>query len=93
MKTISSEEWEESYGIHLDEWGNPKPYETYGDDLQVVLENRNKVWTMLETDNEESDENGYVDNTLVVSGYHWVNRIHHFIGTKDVPAEDIQVDW
>jgi hypothetical protein len=45
-------------------------FETYGDEVEFVQKADNKyIWT--EVDGEEG--------TYIISGYHWVNRIHYYI--------------
>jgi hypothetical protein len=56
-----------------DEDGNGRMYETYGDDLQTILEVGkvlpNHIWTYIDFDG----------GTAVVNGYKLTNRIGHFI--------------
>jgi len=76
-----------------DENNNGIMFETFGDELQYVLDiantEPNRVWTYVDGD----------DGTYVTNGYHLVNRIGYFItavpyddegGTK--PFMDVQVD-
>jgi hypothetical protein len=63
-----------------------REFETYGPELQVVesLVDLNRVWTQIQVD----------DCEYVVSGYHRVNRLYHFI--TEVPynsAENTAVHW
>jgi len=57
-------------------WGEGATYsswETYGDDDEYVRQQDNNfIWT------EVDGENG----CYIISGYHWVNRIHYFITNK-----------
>lgn len=57
------------------------PFETYGDEQEYVkLQDDKNVWTEVDGD----------EGTYIVSGYHYVNRIHYYITI--VPwEEDIEV--
>jgi len=68
---------------HLDDnasWGDGNGFKTFDEELDYVLEVRekepNKVWTILECD-------GY---SVISSGYHHVNRQAYLI--TEVPCED-----
>jgi hypothetical protein len=65
-------------------WGEGATYsswETYGDDDEYVRQQDNNfVWT--EVDGEEG--------CYIISGYHWINRIHYFI-TNRPWTDDIEV--
>jgi hypothetical protein len=56
--------------------------ETYGDDMQTVLEINKKtplrVWTMIDGD----------DGMYLVQGLHYVNRIYYVITTEPAQSED-----
>jgi hypothetical protein len=56
--------------------------ETFGDDIQTVLEiNKNsplRVWTMVDGD----------DGMYLVQGLHYVNRIYYVITTEPAQSED-----
>ena len=52
-------------------------FETYGEELEFVQRAGNKyIWTEVDGD----------EGTYIVSGYHWVNRIHYYI--TENPWED-----
>lgn len=56
--------------------------ETYGEDFQqVAAADRNKVWTMVDTD--EGD-------VVLVSGLHYVNRINYLL--SKVPHNDAFIE-
>jgi hypothetical protein len=52
-------------------------FETYGEEAEFVQKADNKyIWTEVDGD----------EGTYIISGYHWVNRIHYYITEK--PWED-----
>lgn len=54
-------------------------FETYGEELDFVRQqDPQTVWTILDSDN---------GNQLVVSGYHFVNRVGYLISTTPVPKD------
>ena len=54
-------------------------FETYGDELDFVRrQDPRTVWTFLDGDD---------GNQLVVSGYHYVNRIGYLISTTPIPED------
>ena len=56
-------------------------FETYGDEVEFVQkQNENNVWTEVDGD----------EGTYIVSGYHYVNRIHYYITTNPW-IEDVEV--
>jgi hypothetical protein len=87
MKVIEMDtsEWEDQFKPitnHLDSnasWQNEEGdgimFETYGEELEYVKkkhkENPNCIWTLMDSDDGE--------DTIVVEGYHFVNRIGYFI--------------
>ena len=87
---LSFEDWEYRYKPVINHIGdNPSfqnekgegiMFETYGDELDYVLELANQVpnhvWTYIDGD----------DGTYVTNGYHLVNRIGYFI--TQVPYDD-----
>lgn len=47
-----------------------------------------------EPEPDEIDEDEYYDTTHVMSGYHYVNRIHYFIGDVEAPPYgEVEVEW
>lgn len=75
-KIMTEDDWEETYKPirnHLDDnasWNNTM-FETYGDEIEFVrAQPDEKVWTWM-----DGDEGG----TYLASGYHYVNRIGHFV--------------
>ena len=70
-------DWDRKYKpISVD--GCAKMFETYGEDLkEVVAADPNKVWTLVDGEDGE---------TVIVNGYHFVNRIVYYI--TEVPFED-----
>jgi hypothetical protein len=87
---MNFEEWQSRYcpiDNHLDdnasfqdENGNGIMFETFGDELQYVLDiantEPNQVWTYIDGD----------QGTWITNGYHLVNRIGYFITA--VPYDD-----
>lgn len=61
-----------------------KMFETYGEELATVqAAPANNVWTLIDGDNGE---------TVVVNGFHFVNRIGYYITEKAFdPHDDIEV--
>ena len=56
-------------------------YETYGDEVEYVkLQDDNHIWTEVDGD----------FGTYIISGWHYVNRIHYYI-TNRPWKEDIEV--
>lgn len=70
--------------ISDDRGWNGLMFETYGDDLQfVVAQPQNKVWTWVDSD----------EGTVILNGYHLVNRIGYFVTEKPWSVEQaIQVE-
>jgi len=53
---------------------NSMVFETYGEDLEFVrIQKDNHVWTLVDGDDGES---------IIVAGYHFVNRVHYIITLK-----------
>ena len=81
-KTITNQEWEETYLPMVNHLTNEGiSYETYGDEEDYVRQQDERhVWTELDGDN----------GVYIVSGYHYVNRIQYYITT--VPwTEDVEI--
>jgi len=78
---ISDEEFSNQFNIHQDEDGCIKPYETYGEDLELVikanLDPTKSVWTLIDSDAPWG--------ISTVSGFQFCNRIQYYIGDKPVP--------
>lgn len=79
-KRIPYDEWFEQYQPIINDIAGDEQYqfETYGDELQYVLQQDDKhIWTEMDGDQGVS----------IVSGYHLVNRIQYYITVK--PWEDL----
>lgn len=75
MSRIPYDEWFEEYQPIINEIAGDEQYqfETYGDELQYVLQQDDKhIWTEMDGDQGVS----------IVSGYHLVNRIQYYITVK-----------
>lgn len=75
--------------ISDDRGWNGLMFETYGEDLQfVVAQPQNKVWTWVDSD----------EGTVILNGYHLVNRIGYFVTEKawstnhEVPVDTYSVE-
>jgi hypothetical protein len=87
-KQLTEDQFDETYtpkgNIFHDDEGF-KMYETYGEELEYVLETSRKspntVWTILEGD----------EGTYYVPGVHTVNRIGYLITENPWESEDIEV--
>jgi hypothetical protein len=67
------QKWVEKYKPLMDEDGEPYAFETYDEDIKYVIEqDEHNVWTVI------SD----LEGEAIVSGKHFVNRIHHYITEK-----------
>jgi hypothetical protein len=88
LRTITEDEFYEIYKPmrnHLDPdmeppedapWGGCM-FETYGKEVEFVSRQDPRcIWTLVEGD---------TGNMLIMSGYHWVNRIGYFVATTPVP--------
>jgi hypothetical protein len=78
----------------LSEHGHPDLLETYGKDLDIVLEqvkkNPKKVWTVIDSGNS-GNPNGTDEiwsESLVITGYHLVNRFGYMITKEEWKNED-----
>jgi hypothetical protein len=89
MKTIMYDDWVEEYrpiknAINKDSAYDGCMIETYGEEEESVSYSKpNTIWTLVSSDNEES---------WILAGYHFVNRIGFFITEKPWENEDIQVN-
>lgn len=55
-------------------------FETYGEELAFVRsQNPQCIWTIVDGDDGES---------LIVSGYHFVNRLGYILTARSVPADE-----
>lgn len=71
-----------------------KMYDTYGEDIAFVLEmaKQNRVLTIIESDEDEIDEDGESQAVwYVVSGMHVVNRIGYLVTEQPIIGEDFEV--
>ena len=60
-------------------------FETYGKDYQRVKRtNGRKLWTVVDGDNGES---------LIVAGWHYVNRLHYVITEREWDHESEVYAW
>ena len=61
-------------------------FETYGEEHEIVLaelkKKSNNIWTLVDGDNVES---------IIISGYHWVNRQGYII-TKKPYADGMDIE-
>jgi hypothetical protein len=82
--------------IDLNSSFDNKMFETFGLELLFVQEmaKQNRVITILESDGDELDEEGYiVPNLYYTSGMHYVNRIGYLISKEPLTFEfECQVD-
>lgn len=88
IKTISEEEFLERYrpvpntldnNASFDFGAGGCLYETYGAELEHIRQQQqNHVWTLIDGENA----------TVLVSGYHLVNRIGYVLTETPVNAED-----
>lgn len=72
-----------------------KMFETYGEELEYVKSQAplNKVWTIIECDGEEEDEETR-PNMYFTTGMHHVNRIGYFVTTEPYKCEmEVKLDW
>jgi hypothetical protein len=92
MNTINKltvDEWDKNYlpvnnKFDKDASFNGVMYETYGEELEyVIAQDNNKIWTLVDT--SEGD-------TVIINGYHLVNRIGYFITTFGWVEEYITVE-
>jgi hypothetical protein len=82
---ITLDEWVDTYQPVINpnnDWGGGySSFETYGDDLQYILQQDDKhIWTEIEHD----------EGVTIVAGYHLVNRLQYFITIKPW-TDDVEV--
>ena len=82
---ITLDEWVDTYQPVINpnnDWGGGySAFETYGDDLQYVLQQDDRhIWTEIEHD----------EGVTIVTGYHLVNRLQYFITIKPW-TDDVEV--
>ncbi len=71
-----------------------KMYETYGEELDFVIEmsKQNRVLTIIECDEDEIDEDGELQSVwYITSGMHFVNRIGYLVTEKSIGDAFFQV--
>lgn len=89
METINYDNWFEKYKPQLNHFTSSPDndnytFETFGEELEYVKsQHQNRVWTLLDCDNEES---------WIIPGYSWINRMGFFITEIPWESEDIQVN-
>lgn len=87
MKTVTFEEFVEQYKPVKNQIETNAPYDglmfdTFGEELTFVKASDKFVWTLVDSDNEES---------YIIPGYHFVNRLGYFL--TELPFEDdVEVD-
>ena len=86
---MSFEEWEKTYkpiNNHIDDNASFDGimFETYGEEVKFVKsQNPNNIWTYVDGDSNSS---------LIISGWHFVNRIGYFVTSVPCPPNtDIQI--
>ncbi len=83
MSEITYDEWQETYKPIEDKWGNPRMFETYGEELDIVANtNSNKVWTFV----DGGDYSGYSADV------HFVNRLGYYICQVPFVDDNLYVD-
>jgi hypothetical protein len=88
---MTYEEWKEKYNPVLDETAEPRLFETYGSDLQVIaLVPENFVWTL--------QEDGIVDaynctTEFLAAGKRIVNRIGYVLTNRCWERKDLTAEW
>ena len=95
FKHMTEEEFDDCFNLidnHIDTNAafDSKMFETYGDEYKFVLEmaKQNRVITILESDGDEIDDEGYViPNMYYTSGLHHVNRIGYLITEEPIEFE------
>lgn len=87
LEVISVDQWDKKYKPITNTLGdNPSwggvMFETYGDEQELVRRTKNEyVWTYIDGDK----------GTVLITGYHIVNRIGYFICENPWESENIQV--
>jgi hypothetical protein len=95
FKKITEEQFDDYFNLidnHIDTNASfdGKMFETYGDEVAFVVEmsKQNRVITIIESDGDEIDDEGYViPNMYYVSGMHHVNRIGYLITEEPIDFE------
>jgi hypothetical protein len=82
---LTWEEWVEQYKPHTDEFGDPKMFDTHGEEGKSAASTPNElVWTYLEGDT----------GTLITEGYHYVNRLGYYITeVPSLPDTSYEIDY
>lgn len=82
-KNITYQEWEDQFSPIPDPT-EPEAFQRFedaqevNDELNHLKLSANHVWTMLDGD----------ENLILVSGYHYVNRMYHYICMVPVQGDD-----
>ena len=101
FRKLTEEEFDNEFNlidnhIDLNSSFDNKMFETFGLELLFVQEmaKQNRVITILESDGDELDEEGYiVPNLYYTSGMHYVNRIGYLISKEPLTFEfECQID-
>jgi hypothetical protein len=81
---MTYEEWEAKYKPITDSDGNPRMFETYGDDYDEVLDVENEyLWTWTDGG----------DYSIISNGFSYVNRMGYYICTVPSDTDNIiQID-
>jgi hypothetical protein len=82
---LTWEEWVEQYKPRTDEFGDPKMFDTHGEEGKSAASTPNDlVWTYLEGDT----------GTLITEGYHYVNRLGYYLTEKpSLPNTSYEIDY
>ena len=73
---------------------NGHMYETYGEELDYVMEmaKQNRVLTIIEGDEVVLNDDGEDDSVwYITSGFHYVNRIGYLVTEQPLNGEDFEV--
>jgi hypothetical protein len=96
FRNLTEEQFDDCFVLvdnHIDDNAafDGKMFETYGDEMNFVLEmsKQNRVITIIESDEGcEEDEEGFMTpNMYYVSGMHFVNRIGYLITEEPIAFE------
>ena len=71
-----------------------KSYETYGEELDYIIEmsKQNRVLTIIEGDEDDIDNDGEPTAVwYITSGFHHVNRIGYLVTKQPLNGEEFQV--
>lgn len=87
METIidlTYEQWIEQYKPELDSDGNPRAYETYGDDYEYIADIDNEyLWTWTDGG----------DYSVITNGFSFVNRLNYYVCTVPCSTDMlVQID-